>query len=344
MRAARARRWSRCAAPMRRSGSATRSIGRVDSDASPVRSNVPSWPARIPAEQAHQRPRVRAVDRTGGLRAARGRRRRRHGACRRRARTRRRRARGRPRSSPRCRPSGRTGRSASRPRRAPPISTARCEIDLSPGTAMCPTMLATGSTRGARRGRESATVRSRHRLGRRSGHSARSPARRRRRSPAPRAAPAARCGLRLARDEDRQRAAPLVRAVVHVEVRDVDPLGSERLEDAREHARPVGQVDAQPLQSARGRRTRSRACGAGCRSPRRSTGRESPRRPPRARPRPARCGVDARRVRPRAPRGCRGRCRPRSAGWRRRCASCRAAIRPRSRAARALRRATRPPG
>ena len=38
--------------------------------------------------------------------------------------------------------------------------------------------------------------------------------------------------------------------MVQLEVLDVDPLRAERLEDAGEHARPVGDVDAQPLQRA----------------------------------------------------------------------------------------------
>ena len=50
----------------------------------------------------------------------------------------RRRARGRPRPSTRCRPSGRSPRSRVSPSAIAPSSTARCETDLSPGTAMPP--------------------------------------------------------------------------------------------------------------------------------------------------------------------------------------------------------------
>ena len=50
-RAARGRRVVSTSPPIRRSGSATRSIGRAESDASPTSSNRPSWPARTPASR-----------------------------------------------------------------------------------------------------------------------------------------------------------------------------------------------------------------------------------------------------------------------------------------------------
>ena len=56
------------------------------------------------------------------------------------------RARARRRASTRCRPSAPSARPASRPSESAPTSSARCEIDLSPGTAMWPSSRATGST------------------------------------------------------------------------------------------------------------------------------------------------------------------------------------------------------
>ena len=58
-------------------------------------------------------------------------------------------------------------------------------------------------------------------------------------------------GLVLAGDEHRERAAALRRHVPELEVLDVDALGAQRLRDAREHARPVGDVDAEALQRSR---------------------------------------------------------------------------------------------
>ncbi len=69
----------------------------------------------------------------------------------------------------------------------------------------------------------------------------------------------------LPADEDRERAAALGREVLHLEVLDVDPLRAERLEDPGQDARPVGDVDAQPLQRARvvvGRREQAPAVAA----------------------------------------------------------------------------------
>ena len=53
-------------APMSRSGSATRSIGRVLSDASPVRVNVPGWPASTPASSRMSVPAFRQSRGTDG--------------------------------------------------------------------------------------------------------------------------------------------------------------------------------------------------------------------------------------------------------------------------------------
>ena len=137
---------SRCSRPSGERGSATRSIGRRDRDSSPVSSKVsPACPARIPRSNARAS-RVRAVDRAPweerpvsplpNTRSV---------------------------SSP-CSytstPSARTAAivasvSAERPKpeirvspsQSAPIRTARWEIDLSPGTARCPTSRGTGSTR-----------------------------------------------------------------------------------------------------------------------------------------------------------------------------------------------------
>ena len=103
-------------APMRRSGAATRSIGRGVSDSSPVSVNSPSCPARTPVEQAHERPRVAAVDRAGAQ-PAQARRPARRARRRRRPRPRRRARASRP-PSPACRRSGRSRARPSPPRRA----------------------------------------------------------------------------------------------------------------------------------------------------------------------------------------------------------------------------------
>ena len=130
-------------APIRRSGSATRSIGRAESDSSPVSVNVPSWNAssptisraRVPAlpqsivagcepaqADAVHRELIAVVVDLGAERAHRCERRR------------------------RCRPSARSRARRSRRRETAPSSSARCEIDLSPGTAKCPSSLTAGST------------------------------------------------------------------------------------------------------------------------------------------------------------------------------------------------------
>ena len=148
-RAAGGRRSSRRCAPIRPSGSAIRSIGRARERlvARRARSVSPAWPARIPAISRTSVPALRAVDRASpGDARPREALARRRGACPRRART-------------TSTPSARTAAivasvSAERPKpvirvspsQIAPIRTARCEIDLSPGTARCPTSRGTGST------------------------------------------------------------------------------------------------------------------------------------------------------------------------------------------------------
>ena len=75
-------------------------------------------------------------------------------------------------------------------------------------------------------------------------------------------------GLVVAGDEDRQDAAALGREVAELEVLDVDPLRAERLRDPGEHARPVGDVHAEPLELARVGELAAPASDAGCRRPR----------------------------------------------------------------------------
>src|SRR6266540_1100676 len=131
-------------APMRSSGSATRSTGRPSSDSSPVSSKRPSCPARIPASS---RSSVPAFPQSIGL----------PGSCRPcspRPWTRTRST----SSSATSAPSERTARrvasvSPERPNPATVVSpstiapsrTARCEIDLSPGTETWPTIDTAGS-------------------------------------------------------------------------------------------------------------------------------------------------------------------------------------------------------
>src|SRR5262249_27858585 len=101
-----------------------------------------------------------------------------------------------------------------------PTRSARCEIDLSPGTPMWPSIRAAGSTRiQHRRDDDGVPERAehvRHPLGRSGG-----------------------------RDEERERAAELGRDVLHVEVLDVHALRAERLRHLRERSRAVGDVDAE---------------------------------------------------------------------------------------------------
>jgi hypothetical protein len=125
------------------------------------------------------------------------------------------------------------------PSQIAPIRTARCEIDLSPGTAQVP-----DEARAARRRRSA------HSLDHRRDDDAvalcleeRAPARSA--SPSP-------------RDEHRQRAAALGRDVVELEVLDVDPLCAERLEDPGEHARAGLDVTPEPAAASPGRRKRAR--------------------------------------------------------------------------------------
>src|SRR6266576_3717695 len=141
-----------------------------------------------------------------------------------------------------------------------PTSTARCEIDLSPGTAMCPTTAVAGSifmakasdrrvdrsfqtdvrAELARPEADIASDVSRVRQDRRDDHAV--ALRLEQRSGAP--------SLFLAADEQRQRAAAVRRDVMQLEVLDVDPLGPERLCDPGKDAGAVGNVYAELLQLA----------------------------------------------------------------------------------------------
>src|SRR5581483_9487640 len=107
-----------------------------------------------------------------------------------------------------------------------PISSARCEIDLSPGTAMCPSSRATASTFIYDRGDEHVVALALEQLG------------------------GAACVV-LAGDEQRQRAAAFGRDVLELPVLDVDPLRAERLGDSLEHARAVWDVQANVVERAR---------------------------------------------------------------------------------------------
>ena len=141
-------------------------------------------------------------------------------------------------------------------------------------------------------------------------------------------------GLVLAGHEHGERAAPLGRHVLELEVLDVDLLGAERLRDARENAGPVGHVHADALKRADVVVGLVQQRAAGCRPPRRSSARANPRRLPRARARAPRPGDGARPAPRGAPPRCRGRCRSRCAGSHPPPASCRGATRRRPRAAR----------
>src|SRR6266508_541894 len=234
-------------ARIRVSGSATRSIGRALSDSSPLSSKRPCWPARMPVRR---RISVPALPQSIGAPGGRS-----------------------PRSpapwtrssssagSSTCTPSVRTAAivdsvSAERPNprtrvspsHSAPIRTARCEIDLSPGTAMCPTSAPAGSTlltlashpRHGVRHRDVAERGSFAEDGRRDhvvalrledGGRARS--------------------FVFVSDEEGERSAALAGHVLQLEVLDVDPLRAERLRDAGKNARAVGNVDAQTLKGAR---------------------------------------------------------------------------------------------
>src|SRR4051794_16645593 len=121
------------------------------------------------------------------------------------------------------RPHWRTSTSVSQ---SAPIRSERCEIDLSPGTAMWPSSRARGSTLINHRRDEDVIALALEQLG-----------------------GAAR--VLLARDEQRQGAAALGREMLELEVLDVDPLGAECLRDPLQNARPVGDVHAHLVQRAR---------------------------------------------------------------------------------------------
>src|SRR5579884_2145612 len=207
---------------MRRSGSAIRSIGRADSDSSPASVNSPSWKHKRPGTS---RASVPALPQSSA-------------ALRRPRRPTPPTVRRSPSSStsaPRARtassvevvsPERPNPRTSVSPSQTAPISSARCEIDLSPGTARWPSRRTAGSTF-IDDGRDDDAVALRlEQVGRAS---------------------------RLARaaDEQRERAAALGRDVVQLEVLDVDALRAERLRDAGQHAGAVGHVHAQTLQVAR---------------------------------------------------------------------------------------------
>ena len=209
--AAGGRRSSRSARP---SGAAARrsapSAAR-ESDSSPVELERAVLEGEQPDDQPRERAGVAAVDRRAGLQAAQA------DAVhdelvavlvdlRRRARARR-------RASTRCRPSGRSRGRASRRRRPRRAAARGARSTCRPGRAKWPS---------SRRGGLNLH---------------RSPPRRRRRSPGPRAASAARCAS----------PSPVTSSVsvpprsgetwCELEVLDVDPLGAERLRDPGEHAR-----------------------------------------------------------------------------------------------------------
>src|SRR5437868_4621175 len=203
---------------MLRRGAAMRSIGRDESESSPVSVNSPSWNARTPVTRRASVPAL-PQSTTALFRPC------------------------RPTpctvtvsASCTSAPSARTAASvdsvsADRPkpwmRVSPsaiaPTRSARWLIDLSPGTAKCPSSAAAGSIRIDHRRDDHAVPLALEERGRA-------------------------LGLGLAGDEQGQRAAALRRDVMELEVLDVDPLGAERLGDTSEHAGPVGHVDADALQ------------------------------------------------------------------------------------------------
>ena len=132
-------------APIRVSGSATRSIGRERSDSSPVSSKRPCWPATIPVSSRRSVPALPQSTGTSGGRSPRtptpwttSSSSEMSSISTASART----ARTVDSVSPE-RPNPRTRVS---PSQSAPTRSARCEIDLSPGTAMCPASAPAGST------------------------------------------------------------------------------------------------------------------------------------------------------------------------------------------------------
>src|SRR5689334_2224415 len=206
---------------MPRSGPAILSIGRAESDASPVSVNVPSWNASRPTTS---RASVPALPQS--ISAAR--RPRRPTPCT---------TSSSPSSSTRA-PSARTACSVDSvsperphpwtrvsPSATAPSRSARCETDLSPGTARWPSSAAAGSTFIDHRRDDDAVALALEQVGRS-------------------------LGLAGSGDEHGQRAAALGRDVVQLEVLDVDALGAERLGDACEHAGPIGHVHAEAVEVA----------------------------------------------------------------------------------------------
>src|ERR687887_1085104 len=247
--------------PSTASGSAMRSTGRRRSESSPVSSKVPDCPARSPARRRSVVPELAQSIGASGSR--------------------------RPRSptpstrtvstSSSCtvtpnarsaaivasvsseRPKWRT--SASPSPTAPSIS-ARCEIDLSPGTAMCPTSVAAGwifigQLSDGRCVDRSSQTDTRAELARPEIDIASdvSPLGEHRRDDDAVSLGFEERGrtarLLLAADKQRERPASVRRDVLELEVLDVDPLGAERLGNAREHARAIRHVHAELLELAR---------------------------------------------------------------------------------------------
>ena len=258
--------------PSAAAASAIRSIGRERMLASPVSSNEPACPARMPGQEPDERPGVSDVDRLGGglepaqadavhdssVSPA-------------------------PLDLDAERLDGRDVESVSAeapnprtctdPDEIAPTRTARWLTDLSPGTASSPVSPPAGPMR-----RPSSLM-------------PRPPASRPRRSPGRRAG-RRRAGPRPRRHHDDRRAAGVRRHVVELEVLDVDALCAQRLRDAR-RARRAGRARARGRDRAPRAPSRRppRAGAGGCRPPRRSSGRGSPRPRARARapaPRPRR--------------------------------------------------------
>src|SRR5690348_2064778 len=107
-----------------------------------------------------------------------------------------------------------------------PSSTARCEIPLTPGTAIAPRIDAAGSTFIEHRRDDDGVSLCLEQLG---------------------------GALRLAAagHEQGHRPAAFGRDVLQLEVLDVDPFRAERLRDASENTGAVGHMNAEPVQRAR---------------------------------------------------------------------------------------------
>ena len=148
---------------MSSSGIATRSTGRRRIDSSPSSVNDPLWPTSSPGSSRISVPALcTSIGPSGGVQAAQP------AAVDAQARRRPRRAARRARPAPRrrrawraCRRSRRSRVTSVVPSQTAPISSERCEIDLSPGTAISPTSAAAGAiVRGGRiRSRRSRRIR-----------------------------------------------------------------------------------------------------------------------------------------------------------------------------------------